>query len=51
MATIGWTQEELAEKIDVPERRVRLWSLGLATIPEPIANWLERVANLAWKRV
>jgi len=41
---IGWSLRQLAELLDVDPRQVRRWAAG-ATIPQPIAEWLECLAG------
>lgn len=41
---LNWTQRGLASLLDVDERQVRRWAAG-ATIPGPIADWLEKLAR------
>lgn len=40
---IGWSQRGLAGWIGIDDRQVRRWAAG-ATIPPPVAAWLERLA-------
>lgn len=43
LATIRWSQQDLARALDMDERQVRRWAAG-ARIPPMIAIWLETLA-------
>ncbi len=44
LALIGWRRQDLANQTKIDERQIRRWEAG-ATIPPPIAAWLERMAR------
>lgn len=43
LTALHWSQRGLAALLDVDERQVRRWAAG-ATIPPPVAAWLELLA-------
>jgi transcriptional regulator with XRE-family HTH domain len=45
LATIGWSQRELARRTGVSESRVRRWARGTIPVPEAVADWLRRAAE------
>ncbi len=44
LAALHWSQRGLAALLDIDERQIRRWATG-ATIPAPIAAWLDRLAQ------
>ena len=44
LESLHWSQRGLAAILDMDERQVRRWAAG-ATIPAPIAAWLETLAK------
>ena len=44
LALLRWSQRGLADALAMDERQVRRWAAG-ATIPQPVAEWLERAAT------
>jgi len=46
LAVIGWSQRELARRLGVPESRVRRWARGTLPVPQAVAAWLRRAAEL-----
>lgn len=44
LALLHWSQRGLADALEMDERQVRRWAAG-ATIPRPIADWLEKLAR------
>jgi transcriptional regulator with XRE-family HTH domain len=44
LALLHWSQRGLADILGMDERQVRRWASG-ATIPEPIADWMEKLAR------
>ena len=44
LALLRWSQRGFADAVQVDERQVRRWGAG-ATIPAPVAVWLERAAT------
>jgi len=46
LATIGWSQRELARRLGIDEARVRRWARDATPVPGAIAAWLATTA--AW---
>lgn len=44
LALLHWSQRGLSDILGMDERQVRRWASG-ATIPEPISEWLEKLAR------
>lgn len=44
LALLAWSQRGLAALLDMDERQVRRWAAG-ATIPKPIAAWIDKLAR------
>lgn len=45
LATIGWSQRGLADRLGLEETRTRRWASGRYPIPENVAQWLERLSS------
>jgi transcriptional regulator with XRE-family HTH domain len=46
LATIGWSQRELARRLGIDEATVRRWARSATPVPRPVAAWLRQAA--AW---
>jgi hypothetical protein len=45
LEALSWSGRGLAALLDVDERQVRRWAAGQYSIPAPIADWLETLAQ------
>jgi transcriptional regulator with XRE-family HTH domain len=45
LRTIGWSQRELARRLNVGETQVRRWVAGQAPIPPALEIWLAKAAD------
>jgi len=45
LAAIGWSQRGMARQLGIHETRPRRWASGRYSIPEDVADWLERLAK------
>jgi len=48
LALLDWTQRGLARQLGYAEGTVRQWARGALPIPEPVSNWLEDRAAVAY---
>jgi transcriptional regulator with XRE-family HTH domain len=44
-ATLGLTQEDLAEKVGVARNTINRWEMGIRHIPEPVARLVQYLAK------
>ena len=44
LATIGWSQRHLASLLGCDTNLPTRWATGRASVPEPLADWLEALA-------
>lgn len=45
LRTIGWSLRGLADRLDINEHATRRWGQGRQSIPQNVAEWLERLAG------
>lgn len=45
LALLHWSQRGLADILHRDERQVRRWASGQYPIPDPVADWLQRLAR------
>ncbi|HXT81359.1 MAG TPA: helix-turn-helix transcriptional regulator [Acetobacteraceae bacterium] len=44
---LGWSQRNLALRLDMDERQVRRWAAGEYPVPQRVADWLTGMARYA----
>jgi hypothetical protein len=47
LATLGWSARMLAKRVPCNVRRAQRWVSGAEPMPEAVAEWLARLAELA----
>ena len=45
LAVLHWPMRSLAKRLGLDERQVRRWAYGEATVPSPLAAWLDDLAR------
>lgn len=46
LATLGWSQRELAQRLGRPNNTIHRWASGAQAIPPEVALWLTTLARL-----
>jgi DNA-binding transcriptional regulator YiaG len=45
LQTIGWSQRELARRLNITDSTVRSWISGRRMPPPPVVEWLQDIAR------